>query len=70
MGPRFTHIVARPDQITDPNNNKVRTMAEGMLDLTFFKIVSGGQTGADQAGLDWAIAHGVVTLYSPVISTI
>jgi hypothetical protein len=24
-----------------------------------FKIVSGGQTGADQAGLDWAIAHGV-----------
>lgn len=24
-----------------------------------FKIVSGGQTGADQAGLDWAIAHEV-----------
>ena len=24
-----------------------------------FKIVSGGQTGADQAGLDWAIAQGV-----------
>ena len=24
-----------------------------------FKIVAGGQTGADQAGLDWAIAHGV-----------
>jgi len=24
-----------------------------------FKIVSGGQTGADQAGLDWAIAHDV-----------
>jgi putative molybdenum carrier protein len=24
-----------------------------------FKIVSGGQTGADQAGLDWAIAHGI-----------
>ena len=24
-----------------------------------FKIVSGGQTGADRAGLDWAIAHGV-----------
>lgn len=22
-----------------------------------FKIVSGGQSGADQAGLDWAIAH-------------
>ena len=24
-----------------------------------FKIISGGQTGADQAGLDWAIHHGV-----------
>lgn len=24
-----------------------------------FKIIAGGQTGADQAGLDWAIAHGV-----------
>ena len=24
-----------------------------------FQIVSGGQTGADQAGLDWAISHGV-----------
>jgi hypothetical protein len=24
-----------------------------------FKIVSGGQTGADRAGLDWAIAHQV-----------
>jgi len=24
-----------------------------------FKIVSGGQTGADQAALDWAITHGV-----------
>ncbi|HZW13927.1 MAG TPA: putative molybdenum carrier protein [Noviherbaspirillum sp.] len=24
-----------------------------------FKIVSGGQSGADRAGLDWAIAHGV-----------
>lgn len=24
-----------------------------------FKIVSGGQSGADQAGLDWALAHGV-----------
>ena len=23
------------------------------------KIVSGGQTGADRAGLDWAIAHGI-----------
>jgi hypothetical protein len=25
-----------------------------------FKIVAGGQTGADQAGLDWAIAHGIL----------
>lgn len=24
-----------------------------------FTIVSGGQTGADRAGLDWAIAHGL-----------
>jgi len=24
-----------------------------------FHIVSGGQTGADRAGLDWAIAHGI-----------
>lgn len=24
-----------------------------------FRIVSGGQSGADQAGLDWAIRHGV-----------
>ena len=24
-----------------------------------FKIISGGQTGADRAGLDWAIKHGV-----------
>ena len=24
-----------------------------------FTLVSGGQTGADRAGLDWAIAHGV-----------
>ncbi|NML59894.1 hypothetical protein HHL21_02105 [Massilia sp. RP-1-19] len=24
-----------------------------------FTLVAGGQTGADQAGLDWAIAHGV-----------
>ena len=24
-----------------------------------FKMISGGQTGADQAGLDWAIHHGV-----------
>jgi hypothetical protein len=23
------------------------------------KIISGGQTGADRAALDWAIAHGV-----------
>jgi len=26
---------------------------------TGFRIVSGGQAGADQAGLDWAISHGV-----------
>lgn len=25
-----------------------------------FKIVSGGQTGADRAALDWALAHGVL----------
>jgi len=24
-----------------------------------FRIVSGAQTGADQAGLDWAISHGI-----------
>jgi hypothetical protein len=24
-----------------------------------FKIVSGGQTGADRAGLDWAVKHGI-----------
>lgn len=24
-----------------------------------FKVVAGGQSGADQGGLDWAIAHGV-----------
>ena len=24
-----------------------------------FRIVSGGQTGADRTGLDWALAHGV-----------
>lgn len=24
-----------------------------------FKIISGGQTGADRAGLDWAIEHGL-----------
>jgi len=24
-----------------------------------FKVVSGGQSGADQAGLDWAIAHNI-----------
>jgi predicted Rossmann fold nucleotide-binding protein DprA/Smf involved in DNA uptake len=23
-----------------------------------FKVISGGQTGADRAGLDWAIKHG------------
>lgn len=26
---------------------------------TNFQLCSGGQTGADQAGLDWAITHGV-----------
>jgi predicted Rossmann fold nucleotide-binding protein DprA/Smf involved in DNA uptake len=26
------------------------------------KIVSGGQTGADRAALDWALAHGVKLL--------
>lgn len=29
-----------------------------IVDQTF-TLVSGGQTGADRAGLDWAIAHGV-----------
>ena len=24
-----------------------------------FKVISGGQSGADQAGLDWAIAHNI-----------
>jgi len=27
--------------------------------LTGLEIVSGGQTGADRAALDWAIAHGI-----------
>ena len=27
--------------------------------MSIEKIVSGGQTGADRAGLDWAIAHGI-----------
>ncbi|HCU87034.1 MAG TPA: hypothetical protein DGP39_05850, partial [Verrucomicrobiales bacterium] len=27
--------------------------------MEFPKIVSGGQTGADRAALDWAMAHGV-----------
>ncbi len=27
--------------------------------LTGLKIISGGQTGADRAALDWAIAHGI-----------
>jgi hypothetical protein len=34
-------------------------MSENLLDLANFKIVSGGQTGADQAALDWAIAHDI-----------
>jgi hypothetical protein len=29
------------------------------LNLPILRIVSGGQTGADRAGLDWAIKHGV-----------
>ncbi len=24
-----------------------------------FKVISGGQSGADRAGLDWALAHGI-----------
>lgn len=27
--------------------------------MKLIKIVSGGQTGADRAALDWALAHGV-----------
>ncbi len=27
--------------------------------MNFKKVISGGQTGADRAALDWAIAHGV-----------
>jgi hypothetical protein len=27
--------------------------------LQNLKIISGGQTGADRAALDWAIAHGI-----------
>jgi len=34
-------------------------MSEKSFDLSDFKIVSGGQSGADQAALDWAIANGV-----------
>ena len=30
-----------------------------MQKTTIKKIVSGGQTGADQAGLDFAIEHGM-----------
>ena len=30
-----------------------------MSDLTELKIISGGQTGADRAALDWALAHQV-----------
>lgn len=29
------------------------------MNLQSLKIVSGGQTGADRAGLDWAIKHGI-----------
>lgn len=31
----------------------------GALALKGFRIVSGGQMGADRAALDWAIAHGI-----------
>lgn len=34
-------------------------MSEKTFDLSGLKIVSGGQSGADQAALDWAIANGV-----------
>ena len=34
-------------------------MTEKYIPPIDFKIISGGQTGADQAGLDWAIHHGV-----------
>lgn len=34
-------------------------MSERFLAPLGFTIVSGGQTGADRAGLDWAIAHGI-----------
>ncbi|MCX7166552.1 MAG: putative molybdenum carrier protein [Rhodocyclales bacterium] len=32
-------------------------MNEKYVVPTGFKVISGGQSGADQAGLDWAIAH-------------
>lgn len=34
-------------------------MTDRYLMPTGFRIISGGQTGADRAGLDWAIANGV-----------
>ena len=34
-------------------------MVDSFVVPSDFRIVSGGQTGADQAGLDWAISHGV-----------
>jgi hypothetical protein len=34
-------------------------VSEPMINITQLKIVSGGQSGADQAALDWAIVHGV-----------
>ena len=33
--------------------------AQTLPDLRLERILSGGQTGADRAALDWAIAHGV-----------
>jgi predicted Rossmann fold nucleotide-binding protein DprA/Smf involved in DNA uptake len=29
------------------------------MNLQSLKIISGGQTGADRAALDWAIKHGI-----------
>ncbi len=34
-------------------------MGRRCMGLEGFKIVSGGQTGADRAALDWAIEHGI-----------
>lgn len=34
-------------------------MEEVFLANRDFRVVSGGQSGADRAGLDWALAHGI-----------